>query len=381
MAKHTLANPPQSSDQEVTDLSRWVQQELQKILNKFEGGEAFRYEELHAPPEKLRDGMQAYADGTDWNPGSGEGLYIYVAGAWEKVTTGSGFLSNAYDEVTDGTTPATASGGDVLKFRATAPITVVTGSNHITHGDNVLHALNLALLDPVTPLALDDYIIIRDTSGAVDAKILVSEALKVIDALTEKTVLVDDDLFLILDSAASNVAKKVKKSNVSSVDHPVLIDSGSIGTAQVKNWTGLSAYTYIKLILRGISFTVSATTSIEASADGGSTWTAAEWRVVFVDVTGAAVVTGNDAIGDSLPIFTTVAADSQHAVIEIDSFNAASGQQFIRAFWQDGNSGNGAEGRSMWGPSIGGTTFDALRLVLSTGVFDAGTFELWGIAG
>lgn len=37
---------------------------------------------VYAPPEKPRDGMLRNADGTEWNPGSGAGLYRYGAGAW-----------------------------------------------------------------------------------------------------------------------------------------------------------------------------------------------------------------------------------------------------------------------------------------------------------
>ena len=35
-----------------------------------------------AAPSKPRAGMIRYADGTDWNPGSGEGFYGYYGGAW-----------------------------------------------------------------------------------------------------------------------------------------------------------------------------------------------------------------------------------------------------------------------------------------------------------
>lgn len=41
-----------------------------------------------APPaEYLRDGLPAYANGTDWNPGSGRGIYRYstVSASWEFV--------------------------------------------------------------------------------------------------------------------------------------------------------------------------------------------------------------------------------------------------------------------------------------------------------
>jgi hypothetical protein len=40
---------------------------------------------LHVVPGKAREGMLAVADGTDWNPGSGKGLYEYRNGAWAKL--------------------------------------------------------------------------------------------------------------------------------------------------------------------------------------------------------------------------------------------------------------------------------------------------------
>ena len=37
-------------------------------------------------PENPQRGMVRYADGTDWNPGSGAGLYVYSGSAWGKIT-------------------------------------------------------------------------------------------------------------------------------------------------------------------------------------------------------------------------------------------------------------------------------------------------------
>lgn len=37
---------------------------------------------LYSPPDKLRDGMLRYADGTSWDPGSGEGAYLYYNAVW-----------------------------------------------------------------------------------------------------------------------------------------------------------------------------------------------------------------------------------------------------------------------------------------------------------
>ena len=36
----------------------------------------------NAAPDKPRTGDIRYADGTDWNPGSGEGIYFYNGTAW-----------------------------------------------------------------------------------------------------------------------------------------------------------------------------------------------------------------------------------------------------------------------------------------------------------
>lgn len=36
-------------------------------------------------PRKPREGMVVMADGTNWNPGSGVGLYRYTGGSWVKI--------------------------------------------------------------------------------------------------------------------------------------------------------------------------------------------------------------------------------------------------------------------------------------------------------
>lgn len=40
---------------------------------------------LGVEPAKPRDGMIAFADGSEWDPGSGRGLYSYEGGAWVKL--------------------------------------------------------------------------------------------------------------------------------------------------------------------------------------------------------------------------------------------------------------------------------------------------------
>lgn len=40
---------------------------------------------LHAEPTKLREGLTVGADGTDWDPGAGKGVYTYYDSAWHKL--------------------------------------------------------------------------------------------------------------------------------------------------------------------------------------------------------------------------------------------------------------------------------------------------------
>lgn len=60
--------------------------EFQAIQQAAQRAEPFiELEVSHAAPTKLRNGMVALADGTDWDPGSGAGFYGYYGGAWVKL--------------------------------------------------------------------------------------------------------------------------------------------------------------------------------------------------------------------------------------------------------------------------------------------------------
>ncbi len=60
----------------------------------------------------------------------------------------SGGLTSAYADMTDGTTTASASGGDTFKFRtANGILTIAVGSNDATHGDNALFTLVQSAID------------------------------------------------------------------------------------------------------------------------------------------------------------------------------------------------------------------------------------------
>ena len=75
--------PPETLvlDDKTRELVRWVKDELDRVSLAISSLE-HQYPELNAEPERYSIGYVAYADGTNWNPGSGEGLYVYKSTGW-----------------------------------------------------------------------------------------------------------------------------------------------------------------------------------------------------------------------------------------------------------------------------------------------------------
>ena len=63
-------------------LLEYVIREHQRISIALEFALARNVEFLNAAPAKPREGLVCGADGTNWNPGSGKGVYAYYTGAW-----------------------------------------------------------------------------------------------------------------------------------------------------------------------------------------------------------------------------------------------------------------------------------------------------------
>ncbi len=78
---------PREVPQEIADLPRYVAEELQFIANQFREMEIDHalLKTHHVAPSKPREGHVYRADGTDWNPGSGEGIYEYDGTTWNKL--------------------------------------------------------------------------------------------------------------------------------------------------------------------------------------------------------------------------------------------------------------------------------------------------------
>ena len=67
------------------DLPGYFAQELLAIEQAINVKEFLQLQETHVEPERVENGIIYLADGTDWNPGSGRGIYWYDgdAAAWK----------------------------------------------------------------------------------------------------------------------------------------------------------------------------------------------------------------------------------------------------------------------------------------------------------
>lgn len=63
-------------------LTQYIANELMAIKAAIDALSAGHINKIYASPAKPRDGDTVYADGTTWNPGSGQGIYSYYNAIW-----------------------------------------------------------------------------------------------------------------------------------------------------------------------------------------------------------------------------------------------------------------------------------------------------------
>lgn len=79
------SDPSGSGDDLRSTLEEYLRLELERIASVFISSDFIQLVKLTVEPNKPRDGLTVYADGTLWDPGSGEGVYTYYASGWHKL--------------------------------------------------------------------------------------------------------------------------------------------------------------------------------------------------------------------------------------------------------------------------------------------------------
>ncbi len=69
------------------NLGSYLTTELKRLGDILFNQATFRLERTHTAPTRPRGGDIRYADGTNWDPGSGEGIYFYKesTSAWVQL--------------------------------------------------------------------------------------------------------------------------------------------------------------------------------------------------------------------------------------------------------------------------------------------------------
>ncbi|HMM52299.1 MAG TPA: hypothetical protein PKD87_11865 [Burkholderiaceae bacterium] len=68
------------------DAPDWIARELRAISEAtFGAAPDVQLIPRAVEPQRPRTGMVVFADGADWDPGSGAGVYVYTGSAWSKL--------------------------------------------------------------------------------------------------------------------------------------------------------------------------------------------------------------------------------------------------------------------------------------------------------
>jgi len=80
---YSPGTPPRMATWE--ELRDWTLKEFERIATALQEQVAVDLRPVNAPPTRPREGMLVFADGTDWNPGAGRGVYVFNNGVWVKL--------------------------------------------------------------------------------------------------------------------------------------------------------------------------------------------------------------------------------------------------------------------------------------------------------
>lgn len=79
-------SPGQSVDEYLTALVDWADKDSTDVVEAAQGdNDALKLTIIHAAPTKTNEGDIIAADGSDYDPGEGEGLYLFKDSAWMKI--------------------------------------------------------------------------------------------------------------------------------------------------------------------------------------------------------------------------------------------------------------------------------------------------------
>ena len=140
----------------LAQLAASTERELLRVAAAFEIALVRQLEFLNVAPARPREGMVAGADGTNWNPGSGKGVYLYFNGIWNPVITAASG-SGLYDLI--GTAAAAVAAHEAAADPHTGYLTQAEGDEAYVQSDTataveVIERATYEALSPPDPTTI-----------------------------------------------------------------------------------------------------------------------------------------------------------------------------------------------------------------------------------
>jgi len=80
---NSISYSPAQVPDDNNELRRFLGSELNKIQMAISALSLGHIDKTHVAPAKPREGDIRFADGTNWNPSGGKGIYYYDGAAWK----------------------------------------------------------------------------------------------------------------------------------------------------------------------------------------------------------------------------------------------------------------------------------------------------------
>lgn len=268
----------------VTDLALYVEDELEALASALGTDEEFNIN--YSEPTRPRKGLMVYADGTQWNPGNGAGFYFYSGSSWVPAWTTytlpsqPSFVSVTY-------TPQTSA----LGSPAEGMVAYADGSSWDPGDGEGLYVYKNAawrrLQDsaPVTGVTSLD-----SATGAITFSYGLSRSGQAIStSLASSTATLGGNVALNATGSYFDVLSLSLEAGTWFVTATALVnDSGATATIYVRFYDGTNTYassaTYSDNLVRGTAVTISAvitlasTTTVKLQARGPDSTTS---RILF----------------------------------------------------------------------------------------------------
>lgn len=118
---------PQDVPADAGAIPAYLSRELNALAQSLQLAQEFAYlKTINVAPKKPREGMVAKADGTNWNPGSGAGLYGYIGGAWTFLGGGTGTVTHTAGALAAGLVVVGNGAADLKTLAASTDLFVLT---------------------------------------------------------------------------------------------------------------------------------------------------------------------------------------------------------------------------------------------------------------